>query len=180
MDEFYIRKVCNGDVQAYRYFIKKFQAVSLSVALSIVKDQFVAEEIVQDAFVKAFNAMPGFRSDSKFSSWFYRIVVNEAFMQLKRAKHQVEYREYYEEDIVDEHEVLSLQNEEQAQLINRALLMLPPNESLALQLFYLQEESLREVCAATGWTTANAKVILHRARKSIRMAMNNLLKNSNI
>jgi RNA polymerase sigma-70 factor (ECF subfamily) len=177
MDEFYIRKVCEGDTEAFRYFVKEYQDMAFSIAVSVVKDPFLAEEVVQDAFLKAFNGLRGFNKRSKFSTWFYRIVINEAFMRLKKIKKEiVSFCGEYEKDVGDEGLFLSVQEEEQTWLLNKALEKLAPKESLALRLFYLQEEDIKGVCDLTGWSESNAKVILFRARKNMFAVLKEMMK----
>lgn len=177
MDDFYIEKVRSGDIQAFRYFVKEYKDMAFSVAMSVVKDEFVAEEVVQDAFLKAFKALASFNKKSKFSTWFYRIVLNEGLAKMNKMKKDfVLFTENYDEEIMDESALLALEADEQSYLVNAALVQLAPKESVALRLFYLQEESIKEVCAITGWTEANTRVILHRARKNMLKVVNSLFK----
>ncbi|TDO23962.1 RNA polymerase sigma factor [Pedobacter duraquae] len=180
MDHTYIRKVCNGDTEAYRYFLKEYKDMAFSVALSVVKDEFIAEEVVQDAFMKAFRGMNSFNFQAKFSTWFYRIVTNEAFMRLNKIKKEIMvFTSEFEADIPDGELINQLHQDEYRDLVNEALKMLAPKESLVLRLFYLEEESIKAVCEITGWTNSNTKVTLHRARKSMLKAVNQLLNKLN-
>ena len=79
MDDFYIRKVLSGDIQAFRYFVKEYKDMAFSVAMSVVKEEFAAEEAVQDAFLKSFKALGSFNQQSKFSFLFYRIVLRDRY-----------------------------------------------------------------------------------------------------
>lgn len=177
MDEIYIRKVCNGDTESFRYFLKHYKDMAFSLAISIVKDEFLAEEIVQDAFMKAFNGLKSFNHKSKFSSWLYRIVVNESFMHLKKMKRKpIQFLEDYDNEIADDRDFSILQQDEQVRLINEALKKLAANESLALRIFYLEEESVKTLCDITGWSESNAKVTLHRGRKNMLAAIKRLMK----
>jgi RNA polymerase sigma factor (sigma-70 family) len=177
MDDVYIAKIRSGDAEAYRYFIKKYKDMAFSLAVSIVKDEYLAEEVLQEAFIKAYNAIHTFNAKSSFRTWFYRIVLNEAFQQRKRSKRAfIEFQPEYAEDILDESILLNLHKDELTYYINEALKILPDRESVVLRLFYLQEESIKEVCETTGWTAANTKVILHRARKSMLAALNQIMK----
>ncbi len=177
MDDIYIRKVCEGDTEAFRYFIKEYKDMAFSIAVSVLKDEFMAEEVVQDSFLKAFSGLHSFRGLSKFSTWFYRIVINEAFKRLKKSKREkLSFYGEFGEDIEDERVYSGLKEEEQAYLINKALDKLGPKESLVLRLFYLREESVKGVCELTGWSESNTKVILHRARKNMFAAINEIMK----
>jgi len=86
MDNIYIDRVLSGDVEAFRYFIKTYKDMGFNLAISIIKDEQFAEEIVQDAFMKAFQGLRSFKRTAKFKSWFYRIVVNESFQRLRSVK----------------------------------------------------------------------------------------------
>ncbi len=177
MDDLFIKKVCDGDKNAFRYFVSKYKDMGYTVALSVVKDSFMAQEVVQDSFIKVYKNLSAFGSRSSFRTWFYRIVVNEALMRLQKEKNKiVSYVEDVPADEADETPLVALKEEGQRWLINEALQRLAPRESLVLRLFYLQEESIKGVCEITGWTESNTKVLLHRARKSLFLIMKEFLK----
>lgn len=181
MDQQYIDKVLAGDRHSFRYFLQKYQDMVFSVAMSIVKNESLAEEVAQDAFVKCYHKLDTFHQQSKFSSWLYRIVVNTAFMRLRKIKIEVlDFQPDYNQEVIDEHELTLLEEEERSQLINEALCLLPANESLALRLFYLEEESIKEVSLITGWTDANTRVILHRGRKRMYGILKKLMNKAKV
>lgn len=164
----YLTKLLNGDASAFRYFIKTYEDMAFTLAVSIVKDDFIAQEVAQDAFIKAFKSIKHFNRQAIFKTWFYRIVINEAFMRLRKLKKDIlHFCEEYENDIADEN-LDDLTQSEQTILINEAFKLMPVNEALVLRLYYIEEESIRQICAITGYTEANVKVHLHRGRK--RMA----------
>lgn len=164
-------------MDAFRYFLHEYKDMAYSIAISVVKNEVIAEEVVQDAYVKLFNNLKKFSGRSKFSTWFYRIVVNEALLTLKKNKNEIiTFNAEYDDELPDETAILSLKAEEQTYLINEALKQLPANESLALRLFYLEEEQIKTVCEITGWTESNTKVLLHRARKNMSVVLSKLLK----
>ncbi len=176
MDDVFIKKVCAGDQDAFRYFVSKYKDMGFTVAVSVVKDEFIAQEVLQDAFIKVYKNLSSFSNRSSFRTWFYRIVVNEALSRLRKEKHGfISYTDDLNDEKADETILTDLKEEEQIQQINEALQKLPPKESLVLRLFYLQEESIKEVCEVTGWTESNTKVILHRARKNMFKIMNQLV-----
>ena len=160
----YIDRVLSGDTEAYRYFLRQYQDMAFNLAVSIVKDDQFAEEVVQDAFMKAFRNLKSFHRTAKFSSWLYRIIVNEAFQRLKKMKRELPIVEV--DQVADTYQDHSDGNQEIQ--IQQALKAMPSKEGLALNLFYLEERSLLEVTKITGWSLSNTKVILHRARKQIR------------
>ncbi len=177
MEEAYIKRVIGGDAEAFRFLIRKYQHMAFTVAMSVVKDEYTAEEITQEAFIKAFENLSKFRFQSKFSTWLYRIVVNLAFRQLKKLKRQEEsYFSTTNDNFSDEPDGFdSLNKTDRTYYINRVLNILSPKESLALRLFYLDENSVEKVNEITGWSASNTKVILHRARKNFYSALSELL-----
>ena len=114
MDDNNINKVRANDSEAFRYLIRKYKVMAFSVAISVLKDEYLAEEVVQDTFVISFKGLPSFTHQAKFSTWFYRIVTNVAFQRLKKLKTElVSFIEEYSQEVVDESILLSLQEEEQ-------------------------------------------------------------------
>lgn len=179
MDELYIRKVLEGDPEAFRYFLKNYKDMAFHVAVSIVKDAHYAEEVVQDAFMKAFKGLQSFNRTAKFKTWFYRIVINEAFQRLRKIKREVVSFVPVEDIIFSESALLYESGEEQQKhMISDALNKLQPKESLALTLFYLEEYSMEEICSITGWSLSNTKIVLHRARKGMRSMFGSTFKTS--
>ncbi|HEY0667636.1 MAG TPA: sigma-70 family RNA polymerase sigma factor [Sphingobacteriaceae bacterium] len=177
MDDIYVGKVLKGDPTAFGYFLTQYKNMAYTIAISILKDEFVAEEVVQDAFMKAFRNLDNFQRQSKFSTWFYRIVTNESLMRLKILKKDIlDFNPVYEEDIWDEGIDIDIMAEDRHYLVNEALNQLPPKESLVLRLFYLEEERIKAICEITGWSEANVKVLLHRARKNMFIALHQLMK----
>ncbi len=147
--------------------------MAFSVAISIVKNELLAEEAAQEAFVQAYLSLSTFKKQAKFSTWFYKIVVHCSYKLIqKRPIQQVELDILNHDIEFDENALQNMIEEEQKQIINEVLMKLPSNESLALRLFYLEELSIQELCEITGWTNTNAKVILHRARKKMAIELN--------
>lgn len=168
MEDLYIDRVLSGDIDAFGYFIGTYKDMAYNISFSIVKDEQYAEEIVQDAFMKAFNGLRAFNREATFKSWFYRIVVNESFLRLRSLKKDRAMLSIEEQSELMAKELFNEIPENHTDAIDKVLSKLSAKESLALELFYLQELSIDDVTQITGWTKANTKVILHRARKNLR------------
>ena len=161
--------------------LSKYKDLSFSVARSIIKSDFDAEEVVQDVFINAFRNLHKYERKAKFSTWLYKIVVNESLKRLKRKSLQ-----YVDVDNLgaDEHQpsfeispIDHLHEEEQKEVINKVLDLLPATESLLLRLYYLEENNVDEIKIITNLTNSNIKVILFRARKHFALALQKSLKN---
>jgi RNA polymerase sigma-70 factor (ECF subfamily) len=170
MDDTHIRNVLNGDTTAFRHLVKKYKDKAFNLSRSIVRSDLDAEEATQDAFVQAYRNLSKFKAAASFSTWFYRIVVNESLKKIKKKK-----LHYIPIDDISIHEntpdlrteaVAHLHEEEQKEIINGILEDLKETEALLLKLYYLEEKKIEEISEITELTTANCKVILFRARKS--------------
>lgn len=175
-----IQRVLDGDTNAFRMLVDHYQQRVYAVAIAVLKDSELAKEASQDAFVKAFRRIGSFRRESSFSTWLYRIATNEALMRLRKRNADPLI---FSSELPEGHQQVDmgeLPQEEAAKLVNKALMLLPPRESLALRLFYLEESDIQTVSAITGWTGSNTKVILHRARQRMAVVINELKQNKHV
>ena len=177
MDNLYIQKVLDGDTESFRYFIKNYKDLAFSVAISVVKDEFWAEEVVQESFIKVFRNLKSFKGRSSFKTWFYRIVINEAFQHVRDEKKQVIYKDEISDMEMDsvEEGLEALNSEEQVVLVQQALKEIAPKESLVLRLFYLEGQHTKTIADETGWSEGNVRIILFRARKNMLAVVKKLL-----
>ncbi len=170
MDESHIQNVLNGDILAFRHLVSRYKDRAFNLSKSIVHSDLVAEEAIQDAFLQAFRNLRKFKGKASFSTWLYRIVVNESLKKNKRKK--LQYIPIDEANVKDTFPDISanavehLHQEEQRELINEILESLKETEALLLKLYYLEEKKIDDIEEITGFTQSNCKVILFRARKS--------------
>lgn len=171
MDEkLLIRKVLKGDTSSFSYFVDTYQDMAVTIAYRICGNREDAEDIVQNSYVKAFHNLHTFRTDSKFSTWFYRIVYNTALSHIKSVRLNTEsvgYEKIQNEDVEqDWNPLLELEEKDRRKLIDRVLSEMSRDESLILTLYYLEENSIKDISVITSYSEANVKVKLFRARKS--------------
>ena len=86
-----VKRAKSGDHQAFDLLVLKYQSRLISTAFKFAKDLQIAEDIVQDSFIKAFKALESFREDSSFYTWIYRITVNTSknFLVSKKRKSEL-------------------------------------------------------------------------------------------
>jgi len=180
MELLYIKQVLAGDTSRFSYFVTAYKDMAFTIAYRIVHNKEDAEEVVQDAFVKAYTSLASFRQDSKFSTWLYRIVVNAAVSKTRKKKLFVDNSEtnLVEEISIEgvENAYAKLSSAEQKKFINDALNEMNTEDSLLLTLFYLEELSLDEVTEVTGIPKENVKVKIHRARKKMYLVLDRQLR----
>ncbi len=79
-----LEKAIKGDIKSFEILIRKYQKFAYNVALNYLKDVNEAEDVTQEALIKAFKYLKNFHMDSKFSTWLYRIVINTCKDELKK------------------------------------------------------------------------------------------------
>ena len=89
----WIERILAGDMQSFSCLVAKYEKMAYTIALRILENREEAEEAVQDAFVKMYRALSDFHFDSKFSTWFYRIVYRTALTALRQQRMFVSYEE---------------------------------------------------------------------------------------
>lgn len=170
-DTFYIDRILNGEVAAYASLVEKHKELVFSIALKILNNREDAEEVAQDAFVKAYQSLKTFERKSKFSTWLYRIVYNAAVSRTRKKKMEfVAMNESLIENYTGEEitgRVDRMDENDQRVLMDKALKRLPEEDHLLVTLFYHSDHSVDEISFITGLSSSNVKVRLHRIRKRL-------------
>lgn len=168
-DKYYIERVLRGDINSFSYLVDKHKGMVYSISLRMLKNAEDAEELAQDTFVKAFSSLKDFKFESKFSTWLYRINYNSAISKLR--KKQIETLDV-DDVVLSDREVVSTYNainevkrNEQKKYINEAIDNLKEDDAFLITMYYLNENTIEEICEITGLTLSNVKVKLFRARK---------------
>lgn len=172
-----VHNVQNGDMESFRALVSLYKDKSLSLAISIVKDNVLAEDVLQEAFIKVYKNINKFKFKSKFSTWLYRIVVNTSYNELKKQKRNVSIEEYTTilNKSATEKEDQYLSSKDQKEYILEAMKQLKSDEALVLRLFYLCEMNLKEIQVISGFNASKVRVTLHRGRKNIKLKLEKLL-----
>jgi RNA polymerase sigma-70 factor (ECF subfamily) len=179
-DSIYIKKVLDGDRNAFAYLVDRYKTMVFTLALQITKNREEAEEIAQDTFIKAFQSLKGFQGKAKFSSWLYRIVYNTAISHIRKKEKgrisldETDIPESLYVESVKNHESLSA--DERKKYLEVALDSLDQDERMFIILYYYEERELDEIAQIAGLTKTNTKVRLFRARKKMLMVLESYLK----
>ena len=175
-----VTKVLQGDRNAFAAIVDNHKDMAVSIAFNILLNQEDAEEVAQDSFVKAFKALAAFKGQSKFSTWFYRIIINTALNKKKGKKQQTIFLEesVYENLPAENDNLLSkaIRKQSKEQILT-ALSELSNSERICISLYYLEELSVEEIHEVSAISVSNIKVLLHRARKRLFTILQLQLKN---
>ena len=150
-----------------------------TLAYKIVKNREDAEEVAQDTFVKAYNALNDFKGDSKFSTWLYKIAYYRSLDYLKKNKRRVETTKI---DISEEYNIASLDDaldaleaKDRTEIIKHAIQQLPGEDSVLITLYYFETLSMNEISKVMGISPNTIKVRLFRGRKRLAKILENNL-----
>ena len=163
-----VARARTGDAIAFERLFERYHAPVLNYLHRMVGDRALAEDLTQDAFVKAYRALPNTRPDLAFKAWLYRIATNTAISHLRRRKllrwvpflgtQDYASNESIERSVGRKHDV------------EQALHLLPEHYAAVLVLRHYQGLSLAETADALGITENAAKLRLFRARKAFATA----------
>ena len=182
-----IADVINGEQQAFRKLMQRYNQRLYRTARGIVGDDAEAEDVVQEAWVRAFSAISNFRGDSSLLTWLVRIVINEARGRLRKRRPQTELAEieiaqqsgtlilgFPDGQKVDDPET-NLARYQARILVERAVDRLPESFRLIFLLRDVQECSIAEAAAILNIRPETVKTRLFRARQMLRHDLNNAL-----
>jgi RNA polymerase sigma-70 factor (ECF subfamily) len=150
--------------------VERYRDRVYGLALRIVRSAPDAEEVAQDAFVRAWLALPRFRGEASFSTWIYRIAARRAFDRAQTLK----LRRGREAGIEAAGEAAAPGGDAPrtglARQLERLVAVLPPAQRAAVTLYYLEDRSVEQVAATLAMPENTVKTHLSRARAALRAA----------
>jgi len=172
-----VERVQRGEARAFDYLVLRYQHKVLKLIMRYVRDPVEAEDVAQEAFIKAYRALPSFRGDSAFYTWLYRIAINTAKNSLVSSKRRpVEYNldlqdsEQYEMQArLKDSETPEglLLTDEIRETVNAAIADLPEDLRTAIMLRELEGMSYEEIAAAMECPVGTVRSRIFRAREAI-------------
>jgi RNA polymerase sigma-70 factor (ECF subfamily) len=166
-----IEQVLAGKVTAFTHIVDHHKDRAYNLAFRICGNSEDAEEVAQDAFLKVFRSLHGFKMKSSFKTWLYRIVYNTAISHVRIKKKGILSIEDFPAEASDfighNNSEEDAEREYRKSLIDFALQKIAEEERGLITLFYYNEMTLEEIAEVTGMTETNIKVRLFRARKKM-------------
>ncbi|MCV9932225.1 sigma-70 family RNA polymerase sigma factor [Flavobacterium sp. LS1R47] len=174
-DQYYINQILLGETNRFAVLVDRYKDMIFTLAIKMVKNREVAEEVSQDTFIKIFNSLNKFKGDSKFSTWIYKIAYNTCLDYLKKNKkeeHSIIVDELNGHLLKTTDNALSiLEDQERKQDIQNCLNLLPSEESFLLTLFYFEDQNLNEIGEIMDISANNVKIKLFRSRKKLAVIL---------
>jgi RNA polymerase sigma-70 factor, ECF subfamily len=175
-----MQRICAGETDLFYELVQPYERPVFLVAASILGNDADAEEVAQEAILKALKNLASFRQESKFSTWLIQIAINEAKLKLRKDrrhlyesiddKQTTDEGDYIPTDFADWREIPSdaLGQRELREALNNALKLLPEKYRTALILRDVQQMSIAETAQILGLSEENVKTRTRRARLQMR------------
>lgn len=192
IDQQIVERIQRGDKQAYALLVDKYQRRVERLVARMVRDTGEIDDITQEAFIKAYRALPQFRGDSAFYTWLYRIAVNTAKNYLFARNHRprpmadsVVLNEDGSETFADEANLIDINTPESilmskqvAQTVNRVVDGLQEELRVAITLREIEGLSYEEIAQAMQCPIGTVRSRIFRAREAIAERLRPLLETS--
>lgn len=183
-DQQYIDEVLAGDAQSFEPLVARYQPRIFATARRYARKDSEVEDIVQEVWLKAYSKLASFRGDAPFEHWLMRLAVRTCYDFLRG--HQRNRESTFTEISEPESDWLERfatdpakapEDEDAARLlVNRLMDQLSPPARLVIQLLEIEEKSIKEIAALTGWSIPLVKVRAFRARAEMRKCLSRLAK----
>jgi RNA polymerase sigma-70 factor, ECF subfamily len=186
IDQQLVERVQRGDKRAFDLLVIKYQRKLFRLLSRLVRDQAEIEDVAQEAFIKAYRALPNFRGESAFYTWLYRIAINTAknylVAQGRRAPTQTE-AEIEDAENFDDGDSLRtedtpdrmLLSKQVAEAVNRAIERLPEELRTAIVLRELEGLTYEEIAASMNCPIGTVRSRIFRAREAVAEELRPLL-----
>lgn len=172
-----IRKAQKGNTDAFADLLALHERFVYNLALRTIKSPEEAEDIAQEAFFRAWQALPSFRFQAAFRTWIYRIVVNLCINRFPRLRRELdnlvadELTELSEPGKLENDPAASLEHLEQRALLHREIDRLPDSQRLLISLRYQDDMSYEEIAGLLGLPLGTVKTGLFRAKERLRQSL---------
>jgi RNA polymerase sigma-70 factor (ECF subfamily) len=181
-DQELVAAVRRGDTASFEELVRKYQPRVFASARRYARRESEVEDIVQEVFIKVFKKLASFRGDAPFEHWLMRLTVRTCYDFLRQHQRNREHHfsdlsepgQDWLERFVTEPDNASENADAARALVKRLLGMLSPKARLIITLLEIEERSVKEISALTGWSVPLVKVRAFRARAEMRKCLQQL------
>lgn len=167
-DQLDVERVLAGDVSRFEGIVRRWQGPLINLAYRFCRDRGRAEEMAQEAFLRAYRALAQWRKDAAFSTWLFALAVNLYRSELRR----IPAGTFSLEEAGDIRDMRAtdggLEEEDRDRVVRRAVYALPEKYREALILFYFHEKDVPATARSLGLPEGTVKARLFRGREILR------------
>lgn len=165
-----IARILDGHAEDFGYFLERYSQEAFAIVVRLVPQQEDAEELVQDAFVRAFNRLETFEGRSSFSTWICRIAYTTAVSWLR--KRRMKYLSIDDQPELSDTEVdEAFDDESRIDELRRAISLLKPDEQTLITLYYYDNRPLSDIAYILDVEPNTLATRLHRIRRKLYLLM---------
>lgn len=165
-DEALVRRAKRGNADAFSELVRRHQHTVYSLALRYMRDPALAEDMAQEAFLKGYRLLRGFRGDCRFSTWMYRVTCSVCLTEIARRRRRGEVA--LEANAPEEGATPDPGAKDSAEIIRRCVTRLPERYATIITMYYLDQAPYEEIAAAMEIPVGTLKTWMFRARKELR------------
>ncbi|MCL2760116.1 MAG: RNA polymerase sigma factor [Desulfuromonadales bacterium] len=171
-DESLIKAVIEGDNEAFSFLVIRYKKKIFGMAYRFTQDYDELDDICQDVFIKVFDNLKKFRGDAPFEHWITKIAIHTCYDALKKKQRHTNRMMDIEDLPIRDTSIEAKQSAEEAtDFLMWAMSHLKAEERMIITLLELEEKSVKETAALTGWSESNVKVRAHRARLALKKVL---------
>lgn len=176
-EQLLLQRARKGDHEAFAALVNEHQRYVYNLALRVLQNEEEALDLTQEAFVRAWTALPNFRGQSRFRTWLYRIVTNLCYNRLPSLRRSLNelgddvITEIPETDPAFDNPARGMESRELRSYLHKAMDNLDENYRLLISLRYQHELSYEEIAATLNLPLGTVKTGLFRAREQLRRAL---------
>jgi RNA polymerase sigma-70 factor (ECF subfamily) len=167
-DQASVERVLSGDTSAFEGIVRRWQGPLVNLAYQFCRDRGRAEEMAQEAFLRAYRSLDRWRREAAFSTWLFALATNLYCSELRR----IPLRTVPLDDVAEPRDIRAadggLENEDRDRLVRRAVFALPPKYREALILFYFHDMDVHSAARSLGLPEGTVKARLSRGREMLR------------
>ncbi len=173
-DQAAVERILAGDVSAFETLVRRWQGPLVNLAYRFCRDRGRAEDMAQDAFLRAFRALPTWRREAAFSTWLFSLAVNVYRSELGRMPVTVGLDALPERGLSATQD-RAIEDADRQCAVRRAVQTLPPKYRDVVILYYFHEEDVPATALSLGLAEGTVKTRLSRARELLRRKLTSLV-----
>jgi len=180
-----LSRIVQGEKDLYALIMRKYNQRLYRIALSIINNESEVEDVMQIAYIKAYENLDKFRSQSSFATWITRILINESLLHLKKREHVAHFEKgssfsgYYQRPVVQT-PLAKVINAELKTILEFSIRKLPEKYRTVFIMRELENMSVAETMECLEISEANVKIRLNRAKVILRNKLKNYVKDDEL
>lgn len=182
-----IGRILEGEKNLYKVIVRRYNQRLYKVGMSIINDDAEIEDVMQVAYIKAYENLRKFEFKSAFSTWLTKILINECLLRLKQRKKSIHISDDTMDNVVNQQfnsetqtPIMKMLNVELKGILEKAILNLPEKYRTVFIMREIENMNIAETKECLDISEANVKVRLNRAKSLLKKSLSEYYKNEDL